>query len=140
MSSLSRDLRYAARTLLRDKSFTIIAVLCLALGIGINSTIYSAVHAILVRPLPYHDSKRVIAVGETYPSEGWVDSELSFPDYLDIRAQATGAFEGVAVYADRFVNYEEMNAGGDATGQAEGLEAATITANLFPMLGVRPVL
>jgi putative ABC transport system permease protein len=140
MTSLTRDLRYAARTLLRDKTFTAIAVFCLALGIGINSTIYSAVHAILVRPLPYHDPGAVVSVGETYPSEGWVDSELSFLDYLDIRAQATGAFEGVGAYADRFVNYEELNAGGDATGQAEGLSAATITASLFPMLGVRPIL
>jgi putative ABC transport system permease protein len=139
MSSLSRDLRYAVRTLFRDRSFTIIAVFCLALGIGINSTIYSAVHAILVRPLPYDDPGRVVSVGETYPSEGWVDSELSFPDYADIRAQAIDAFESVALYADRFVNYEELSASG-VIGQGEGLEAATITANLFPMLGVRPIL
>jgi putative ABC transport system permease protein len=140
MSSLARDLRFAARTLLRDKSFTVIAIFCLALGIGINTTIYSAIHAMLVRPLPYQNPGRVVAVGETYASEGWVDSELSFLDYLDIRAQATGAFEGVAAYADQFVNYEELNAAGDVIGQGEGIAAATITANLFPMLGARPIL
>ena len=140
MTSLTRDLRYAARTLLKDKSFTIIAIFCLALGIGINSTIYSAVHAILVRPLPYRDAGRVVSVGETYPKEGWVDSELSFLDYLDIRAQTKDAFDDVALYSDRFVNYEEMDAAGDATRQAEGIEAATVTANMFPMLGIRPVL
>jgi putative ABC transport system permease protein len=140
MMSLSRDLRYAARTLLRDKSFTLIAVFCLALGIGINSTIYSAVHAILVRPLPYEDPGSIMSVGETYAKEGWVDSELSFLDYLDIREQTRGVFDDVALFSDRFVNYEEMTAGGDAVGQAQGLEAATVTANMFPMLGIRPVL
>jgi putative ABC transport system permease protein len=140
MTSLTRDLRYAARTLLRDKSFTVIAVFCLALGIGINSTIYSAMHAILVRPLPYHDPGKIVAVGETFPKEGWVDSELSFLDYLDIRAQTKDAFDAVALYTDRFVNYEEMGASGSATSQAEGIEAATVTANMFPMLGIRPVL
>jgi putative ABC transport system permease protein len=141
MTSLSRDLRYAARTLLRDKGFTLIAVSCLALGIGINSTIYSAVHAILVRPLPYHDPGKIVSVGETYPKEGWVDSELSFLDYLDIRAQTKDAFEDVAIYSDRFVNYEEMGASGDVARQgAEGIEAATVSAHMFPMLGIRPVL
>ena len=140
MSSFTRDLRYAARTLLRDKSFTVIAVFCLALGIGINSTIYSAVHAILVRPLPYDDPGKIVAVGETYPKEGWVDSELSFLDYLDIRAQTTDAFDDVALYSDRFVNYEEMTSAGGGTSEAEGIEAATVTANMFPMLGIRPVL
>jgi putative ABC transport system permease protein len=140
MSSLSRDLRYAARTLLRNKSFTVIAIFCLALGIGINSTIYSAVHAILVRPLPYQDPGRVVSLGETYPKEGWVDSELSFLDYLDIRAQTKEVFEDVALFTDRFVNYEEMSASADASGQAEGIEAATVSANMFPMLGIRPVL
>ncbi len=140
MNSLTRDLRYAARTLLKDKSFTVIAVFCLALGIGINSTIYSAVHAILVRPLPYKDPGAIVAVGESYPKEGWVDSEISYLDYLDIQAQATDVFEDVGLYTDRFVNYEELaSAGGSAT-EAEGIEAATVTANMFPMLGIRPVL
>src|SRR5687768_309119 len=124
MSSLSRDLRYAARTLLRDKSFTVIAVFCLALGIGINSTIYSAVHAILVRPLPYEDPGAIVAVGESYPKEGWVDSEISYLDYLDIRAQTTDVFEDVGLYSNRFVNYEEVASAGNSASEAEGIEAA----------------
>ena len=140
MTSLTRDLRYAARTLLRDKTFTVIAVFCLALGIGINSTIYSAVHAILVRPLPYEDPGAIVAIGESYPKEGWVDSEVSFLDYLDIREQTRSVFDDVALYTDRFVNYEEMTASGGTTSEAEGIEAATVTANLFPLLGIRPIL
>ena len=140
MSSLTRDLRYAARTLLRDKSFTIIAVFCLALGIGINSTIYSAVHAILVRPLPYQNPGAIVAIGESYPKEGWVDSELSYLDYLDIRDGTRDVFEDVAVYSDRFVNYEELSSGGGLATEAEGIEAATVTANMFPLLGIRPAL
>jgi putative ABC transport system permease protein len=139
MSSFGRDLRYAARTLLRDRSFTVIAVFCLALGIGINSTIYSAMHGMLVRPLPYRDPGAVVAIGESYPKEGWTDSELSFLDYLDIREQTKDVFEDVAVTAERFVNYEEMTSDGRLT-ESEGIEAATITANMFPLLGIRPVL
>ena len=129
MNSLTRDLRYAARTLLKDKTFTLIAVFCLALGIGINSTIYSAMHAMLVRPLPYHDPGAVVAIGESYPKEGWTDSELSFLDYLDIRDQTKDVFDDVALYTDRFVNYEEMASGGSSVTEAEGIEAATVTAN-----------
>ena len=140
MTSLTRDLRYAARTLLKDKSFAIIAVLCLALGIGINSTIYGAVHAMLVRPLPYRDPGAIVAIGESYPKEGWTDSELSYLDYLDIREQTTNVFEDVAVYSERFINYEEMTEGGGSLSEAEGIEAATVTANTFPLLGIKPVL
>jgi putative ABC transport system permease protein len=140
MTSLTRDLRYAARTLLRDKTFTVIAVFCLALGIGINSTIYSAMHGMLVRPLPYRDPGAVVAIGESYPKEGWTDSELSFLDYVDIREQTRDVFDDVALYSDRFVNYEEMTAGGGGLSDAEGIEAAMVTANMFPLLGIRPVL
>ena len=140
MTSLTRDLRFAARTLLKDKTFTFIAVFCLALGIGINSTIYSAMHGMLVRPLPYRDPGAVVAIGESYPKEGWTDSELSFLDYLDIREQTKEVFDDVAVYSDRFVNYEEMSAAGGDLSDAEGIEAATVTANMFPMLGITPVL
>ncbi len=140
MTSLSRDLRYAARALLRDRSFTFIAIFCLALGIGINSTIYSCVHAMLVRPLPYTDPEAIVAVGESYPKEGWVDSEMSYLDYLDIREQTRNVFDDVALYTDRFVNYEEMAASGGTTTEAEGIEAATVSANMFPMLGISPAL
>ena len=139
MNSLTRDVRYAVRTLLKDKSFTVIAVFCLALGIGINSTIYSAMHAMLVRPLPYTDPGAVVGIGESYPKEGWTDSELSFLDYLDIREQTKDVFEDVALYSERFVNYEEMTAEAGLS-DAEGMEAAMVTANMFPMLGVTPVL
>jgi putative ABC transport system permease protein len=140
MTSLTRDLRYAARSLIRDKTFAAIAVFCLALGIGINGTIYSAMHAMLVRPLPYRDPGAVVAIGESYPQEGWTDSELSFLDYLDIREQTKDVFEDVAVYSDRFVNYEEITSEGGALSEAEGIEAAIVTANMFPLLGIRPVL
>src|SRR5918999_3576038 len=140
MTHFTRDLRYAARRLLRDKSFTAIAVFCLALGIGINSTIYSAMHGMLVRPLPYRDPGAVVAIGESYPKEGWADSELSFLDYLDIREQTKAVFEDVALYADRFVNYEEITSDGSGLTEAEGISASIVSANMFPLLGVRPVL
>ena len=68
-------------------------------------------HAMLVRPLPYKDPGAVVAIGESYPKEGWTDSELSFLDYLDIRDATKDVFDDVGVYSDRFVNYEEMRSG-----------------------------
>ena len=67
MSSFVLDLRYAVRTLTSAKSFVVLAVLCLGLGVGATTTIFNAVNAFLLRPLPFRDEGRVVAVYETKP-------------------------------------------------------------------------
>ena len=66
-----QDVRFAARTLVKNPAFTTAAVLCLALGIGVNATIFSCIRAMLLRPFPYQDPDRLVAIGEANPQRGW---------------------------------------------------------------------
>ncbi|HLG05583.1 MAG TPA: permease prefix domain 1-containing protein, partial [Gemmatimonadales bacterium] len=80
-----RDLRFALRTLGRSPGFTLLAILCLGLGIGVTSTILSAVHAILVRPLPYPRADELVSVYARLPARGERGINISHPDYLSWR-------------------------------------------------------
>ena len=85
MSGLFRDLRHAFRSLRRTPTFTSVAILVLALGIGANTAIFSVIEAMMLRPLPYRDGERLVEIYETYPN-GYMSP--AYPDYLDWRAQA----------------------------------------------------
>lgn len=85
MSGLFRDLRHAFRSLRRTPTFTSVAILVLALGIGANTAIFSVIEATMLRPLPYRDGERLVEIYETYPN-GYMSP--AYPDYLDWRAQA----------------------------------------------------
>src|ERR1700722_19337426 len=80
-----QDLLYAARTLRKSPSFTFVAVLTLALGIGANTAIFSVVYGVLLQPLPYRDSANLILLNETTPRVGTVS--VSYPNFLDWRAE-----------------------------------------------------
>ncbi|MDQ3516928.1 MAG: hypothetical protein M3466_00820, partial [Gemmatimonadota bacterium] len=95
MNSLLHDVRLAARTLLRSRAFTLTAVLCLALGIGVNTAIFSIVNAILLRPLPLLEPERVVQLHATKLKQGISESNMSFADMSDVREQSA-SFEAVA--------------------------------------------
>src|SRR5918995_5757665 len=85
------DLRFALRRLIRAPGFTVAAVICLALGIGANTAIFSVVNAVLLRPLPYDEPERLVMVWGTTPN---IPKETaSLPDFVDWRDQ-NGVFEG----------------------------------------------
>ncbi|HKO05710.1 MAG TPA: ABC transporter permease [Candidatus Acidoferrales bacterium] len=132
LADLLLDLRYAARTLWKNRSFAALVVLTLALGIGANSTIFSVVYAVLLRPLPYPDSKDLVYIRESNLAKGWPSFSVSPANFLDWRAQSK-SFEQIVALANGTFNF----AGGEFPVQWEGLSA---TQGFFEMLRSRPVL
>ncbi len=123
-----QDLRYAVRTLARTPGFTLAAVLTLALGIGANTAIFSAVNGVLLKPLPYPGSDRLVQIMST--GFRGVHFGVSFPDLHDLRALSQD-FTGVAA-----VRTQRHNLTG--AGDPRDVQAAAVTANLFDVLQVRP--
>src|SRR5262245_49043077 len=132
MKTLWQDMRYGLRMLINKPGFTLTAVITLALGIGATSTIFSFVNGILLRPLPYQDSERLVLVDETAPKRGIASMGVSYSNFLDWREQ-NRVFTGVAAYG-----------GGGYTltgsGDPEQLSGAGISYNTFEVLGLAPIL
>src|SRR3989440_150697 len=128
MDTLLQDLRYAVRTLAKSPGFTGVAVLTLALGIGANTAIFSAVNTVLLKPLPYPGSDRLVQVMST--GFRGVRFGVSFPDLHDLRALSQD-FTGVAA-----VRTQRHNLTG--AGDPRDVQAAAVTANLLDVLQLRP--
>src|SRR5438445_7149032 len=94
-TSAMNDLRYALRQLLKNPGFAAVAVLTLALGIGANTAIFSVVNAVLLRPLPYPESERLVWLAERGPE--WNGGSISWPNFADWREQQA-VFEHIGVY------------------------------------------
>ncbi|MEM7587769.1 MAG: ABC transporter permease [Acidobacteriota bacterium] len=124
--SLAKDLRLGLRMMGRKPAFTALAVATLALGIGANTAIFSVVHSVLLRPLPYHDADRLVQVWNKYPLMNLPQATVSIPDYLDRRA-GVDAFEESALY-----NFRSLNMASD--GPPERITGVRTTASLFALL------
>ncbi|MPY88902.1 MAG: FtsX-like permease family protein [Luteitalea sp.] len=127
-----QDLRYAGRTLRRNPGFTVVAVLTLALGIGANSAIFSIVHAVLLRELPYSEPHELVMIWESRPQEGVYDNVVSPADFLDWRARQE-VFESIAATWSIEVNLS-------GSGEPERVGAGNVSASFFKVLGVAPAL
>jgi putative ABC transport system permease protein len=132
MDSLLQDFRFAARVLLKSPGFAVIAVLCVAIGIGANTTIFSVVNAILLRPFPYADPERIVAVHETQLKREIERGGLSYPDYQDLREQ-NASFSQAAAYTQRSLTFSGNE-------EPERLLGCAVSASLFPLLGIKPAL
>jgi predicted permease len=131
MNGLFQDFWFGLRLLRKTPGFAIVAVLTLALGIGANTAIFSVIHAVLLRPLPFHNPSRLVAVNTTEPGRR-DDIGVSYPVFLDWRSQ-NHVFEGLSAFrADDFT----------LTGRAEPMHVtgAVVSANTFSLLGVAPIL
>src|SRR5690349_5440033 len=128
METLLQDLRYAVRTLAKAPGFAAVAILTLAIGIGANTAIFSAVDTVLLKPLPFPNGDRLVQVS-TAGFEG-AHFAVSYADVADLR-RLTDVFSGVGASTSQRYNL---------TGAGEPVEvrAASITADLFSVLGVAP--
>src|SRR4051812_25354618 len=108
MRSLLQDVRFGLRVLWKRPGFTAVAVAVLALGVGANTALFSVVNAVLLRPLSYPGSERVVAFVGVNPSKSITLSNLSAPDFADWKAQAR-SFEALSIYSAGNAN---MTAGG----------------------------
>jgi hypothetical protein len=131
MDRIWQDVKYAFRTLRRGKGLIVIAVLSLAIGIGANAAIFSAVDVFMLRPLPYPDSHQLYRVFTTNHERGWTYVSYSVPDFLDLRERSRTM--GVAAYSGASFNLS----GGD---RPERLTGQEVTSNFFQVLGVQPVM
>ena len=129
MTSVSQDVRYSLRMLLKHKGFTVVAVLTLALGIGVNTAMFTVLNTFLFRSLPYPQSEQLVRLWRTSPhSQTWPHSAANFFDQHDKNT----VFDKLAAYNFISRNLTEQ-------GQtAERLLSLAATADFFPMMGVAP--
>ncbi|HEU5219415.1 MAG TPA: ABC transporter permease, partial [Gemmatimonadales bacterium] len=132
LTDMWQDLRFAFRTLRKNPGFTLVAVLCVGLGIGVTTTILSAVNAILIRQLPYPNGRELAMVYSTLPKQGERGVNISYPDYLNWRDE-NRTFAGLGIWT-----WEELAFSGG--GEPERVEAASVSASVIPSLGTRPIL
>jgi len=130
IQDLIQDLHFGLRILRKNPGFTSIAVLTLALAIGANTAIFSAVYAVLIKPLPFKNADRLVFILKKTPPRGWSRNPISPAEILAWRNQ-TEAFEDFAAYT-------ESSCVLTGAGETEGDPCETITSNLFPLLGVAP--
>jgi putative ABC transport system permease protein len=132
MDSLLQDIRYSLRRLAKSPGFALVVVLTLALGIGANTAIFSAVNAVLLRPLGYADPDRLVTIEHLYPSLGGLKAPVSVPGFRDYQALGR-SFESMAV---------ESGWAANLTGQGEPVRVpgARVTGRFFGTLGVPALL
>jgi putative ABC transport system permease protein len=129
MGTFLQDLRYGIRMLAKSPGFTALAVITLALGIGANTAIFSVINSVLLRPLPFHEPGRLVALWQTESAPG--NFPLTGPDYLDWQAQ-NHTLEATSLYS------WERTANASGTGQTEAVSVNSTQANFFDLLGVQP--
>src|SRR4051812_36609102 len=127
MDHLKQDIVYAVRRLFKAPGFAVVAIVTLALGIGANSAIFSVVHGVILQPLPYPESNRLVGVYHTTDGHRAV---MSGPNFTDVARSATTLENAAAISTSRMILTAE--------GEAARLPVAEVSASLFSVLRVRP--
>jgi len=132
MHTLWQDVRYGLRMLAKNPGFTLIAVLTLALGIGANTAIFSVVNAVLLRPLPFPEAQRLVAISGVDFRTNEKGRAISYPDFADLRAQSH-TLQSAAAYTDSSFTMT-------GAGEPVHLNAESVSADLFTVLRAAPML
>ena len=122
------DVRFAIRSLLKARGFSLAVIVILAIGIGANTAIFSIVNTVLLKPLPFTDASRLVSLQSLSGHND--DGACSYPDLVDWRTQSTAL--------DRVAGYASGSLAITGSGEAANLPAAMVTADLLPMLGATP--
>src|SRR6185369_12608765 len=130
MQTFWKDLRYGKRMLFKNPGFTAATIIAIALGIGANTAIFSVVNMVLLRPLPYHQPDRLIAVWETDTRKVESKLSISYPDFFDWR-ERNQSLENVAVYHSAAFSMS-------GEGQPAELSGQIVSAELLDLLHVKP--
>jgi putative ABC transport system permease protein len=132
MDSLIKDVRFAIRSLIKRPSFTVVAVLTLALGIGANTAIFSVVYSVLLKSPPFYRADRMVLLWGDDRTEGDLRSQVSHTDIVDYRAQQT-LFESITT----FTGWTPLISG---TGEPARVDAALVGNDFFNVMGTQPLL
>jgi hypothetical protein len=133
LSELWQDLRFGIRQARRQPAFTLTLLLVLSLRIGAHTAIVTAFHAVLLRPLPYHDAGQLVHSWETAPHLQGGRSEASFPDFEDWQRETRDLFAGIE-------GYDGTNMVLTGRGPARMMQGGRVTAGFLRLLGVRPAI
>ena len=132
IDAIRQDVRYAARSLAKYPVYTAVVLLTLALGIGANTAIFSVVHAVLLRPLPYTHGDRLVEVRQQAPRIGVANAGVSVKEIQDYRAQTPTL--------DTIVEYHQMSFNLLGRGEATRVQTGVVSPEFFDVLGVKPML
>ena len=132
VEGLMQDIRFSARTLRKSPGFVLFAALALALGLGANAAIFSVVDAVLLRPLPFRNADRLVEVWEDASHLGFPQAPLAPANFLDWKRRNHIFEDMAALRGDLYAL--------TGNGTPEQIEGSPVTANLFPLLGVSPIL
>ena len=130
MQKLLQDMRFGIRMLLKNPGVSLVAILTLAVGIGANAAIFSVVNTVLLRPLPYKDPGRLVAIWENQPSQG--QTRVSPANFFDWKKQST-SFEDMSAYGGSAMTLTGV-------GEPEQLSGTRVSSGYFDVVGIRPML
>ena len=125
------DIRYALRNLRKSPGYAVVTVLTLALGIGVNSAIFSVVNGVLLKPLPYPRPERLVFITSQFPTLGFDQFWVSAPEFVEFR-ERNKSFADVGAYRAGAVNLGTAD-------QPRRVNSAIVTSELMPVLGVAPI-
>src|ERR1044071_3970354 len=132
METLWHDLTYGARSLFKNAGFTLVAILSVAIGVGANSAIFSVTNALLLRPLPYDDSDRLVILWSRSPGLNVAQDWFSPAQYCDVKTQ-TDVFDETAITIGGSFNFTGQ-------GTPERVDGARVSSSLFTLLGAQSFL